>query len=113
MSSEPKQVFAYTNFPLTQDPPGPLFEFRRTQGYFPGEVVVNSEYKVFWKGYLVKGPSLRPGGPLPPGGDIAGYNLPVYAVAIVYDDSVGLDQMVCRGRASQVESGGIREDTIL
>ena len=41
MSSELKQVFAYTNFPLTQDAPAPVFEFRRTQGHFPGKVVVN------------------------------------------------------------------------
>lgn len=103
MSFGPEQAFAYTNFPLTQDAPAPLFEFQRTRGHFPGEVAVNSEYKVFWKEYRVKGPSLRPMGLLPPGGDIAGYDLPIYAVTIVYDDSVGLDQMVCRGKASQVE----------
>jgi len=103
MLSEPEQVFVYTNFPLSQDAPAPLFEFRRIQGHFPGEVVVNAEYKVFWKEYLVRGPSLRPGGPLPSSGDIAEPNLPIYTVAIVYDDSVGLDRMVCRGRASQVE----------
>src|SRR5260221_4122555 len=98
----PKEVFTYEHFPLTQEPPQPIYDYMQKHKCFPAELVVNPVNKPPFRldEYRIQGPNPNPSAPLLPDRDVPTYPPVYYIVAIKYD-AVGLYKMVCQGRAER------------